>query len=56
MKKEMRMNREQEKVNRIRDLYRQMLACGNGDKDYAGKVLKQPLAFQKRRRVFLCGR
>ena len=47
MKKEMRVNREQERVNRIRDLYSQMLACGNGDKDYAGKVLKQLLAFQK---------
>ena len=47
MKKEMRVNREQERVNRIRDLYRQILACGNGDKDYAGKILKQLLAFQK---------
>lgn len=47
MKKEMRVNREQERVNRIRDLYSQMLACGNGDKEYAGKILKQLLAIQK---------
>ena len=47
MKKEMRVNREQERVNRIRDLYSQILASGIGDRDYAGKVLKQLLAFQK---------
>ena len=47
MKKEMRVNREQERVNRIRDLYSQMLACGNGDKEYAGKILKQLMAIQK---------
>lgn len=47
MKKEMRVNREQERANRTRDLYSQMLASGNGDRDYAGKVLKQLLAFQK---------
>lgn len=47
MKKEMRVNREQERVKRIRDLYSQMLPCGNGDKDYTGKILKQLLAFQK---------
>ena len=29
MKREMRVNREQERVNRIRDLYSQILACGN---------------------------
>lgn len=47
MKREVRVNREQERVNRIRDLYSQILACGNDDKDHAGKILKQLLAFQK---------
>ena len=47
MKREVRVNREQERVNRIRDLYSQILASGIGDRDYAGKVLKQLLAFQK---------
>ena len=42
-----RINREQEAVNRIMDLYEQVLRTGRNDTDYRAKLLQELLKLQK---------